>query len=107
MATPPFHPYTEALLRAIPKPDPRQRQRQTGLLGSPPSAIDVPSGCPFHTRCPRKLGPICEDQAPPWYEAPTGRRYRCHIPPADLTRIQEQDADDAPLPAVARDAHGG
>lgn len=101
MATPPYHPYTEALLRAIPKPDPRQREAKTGLAGSPPSAIDVPSGCPFHTRCPRKLGPICEDQTPPWFETPTGRRYSCHIPPADLVRHQaSSDLLTPPSPAA-------
>lgn len=101
MATPPYHPYTEALLRAIPTPDPRKRTGHTGLRGSPPSAIDVPSGCPFHTRCPRKLGPICEDQAPPWHETPSGRRYRCHIPPAELSRLQT--ASD-PLRSAVPDA---
>jgi peptide/nickel transport system ATP-binding protein len=58
------------------------------LPGSPPSAIDVPSGCPFHTRCPRKLGRICEEQAPPRRETEGGRRYTCHIPVEDLLRLQ-------------------
>jgi peptide/nickel transport system ATP-binding protein len=88
MATPPYHPYTEALLRAIPVPDPRRHSARTGLQGSPPSAIDVPRGCPFHTRCPRKLGPICEEQAPPWYTTATGRRYACHITPVELEPLQ-------------------
>ena len=88
MAAPPYHPYTEALLRAIPEPDPRRRSSRAGLAGSPPSAIDVPSGCPFHTRCPRKLGPICEEQAPPWQLGANGRRYACHIPPAELELLQ-------------------
>jgi peptide/nickel transport system ATP-binding protein len=92
MATAPYHPYTEALLRAIPVPDPRRRSDRTGLQGSPPSAIDVPRGCPFHTRCPRKLGAICEEEAPPWQTTATGRRYACHIPPADLERLQRADA---------------
>jgi peptide/nickel transport system ATP-binding protein len=92
MATPPYHPYTEALLRAVPVPDPRRRAARTGLQGSPPSAIDVHRGCPFHTRCPRKLGPICEEQTPPWYTTATGRRYACHIQPADLEQLQRTDA---------------
>jgi peptide/nickel transport system ATP-binding protein len=58
------------------------------LQGTPPSAIDVPRGCPFHTRCPRNLGAICEEQVPPWREAPGGRRYWCHIPVEDLVRLQ-------------------
>jgi peptide/nickel transport system ATP-binding protein len=88
MATPPYHPYTEALLKAVPVPDPRKRGTHAGLQGTPPSAIDVPSGCPFHTRCPCKLGAICEEQAPPWREGQGGRRYWCHIPVEDLLRLQ-------------------
>lgn len=88
MATPPYHPYTEALLKAVPVPDPRRRGTHTGLQGAPPSAIDVPSGCPFHTRCPRKLGAICEQEAPPWREVAGGRRYWCHIAAEDLARLQ-------------------
>jgi peptide/nickel transport system ATP-binding protein len=88
MSTPPYHPYTEALLKAVPVPDPRRRGRHTGLPGSPPSAIDVPNGCPFHTRCPRKLGAICEQEAPPWREVAGGRRYWCHIAADDLAQLQ-------------------
>ena len=59
------------------------------------------SGCPFHTRCPRKLGAICEEQAPPWRETPGGRRYWCHIPVEDLLRLQsagEQPQTNAAIP---------
>jgi peptide/nickel transport system ATP-binding protein len=90
MSTPPYHPYTEALLKAIPVPDPRRRQAHVALQGSPPSAIHVPGGCPFHTRCPRKLGPICEEQEPPWRDGPQGRRIWCHIPVEDLGRLQQE-----------------
>jgi peptide/nickel transport system ATP-binding protein len=91
MATPPYHPYTEALLRAAPVPDPRRREAHQGLPGTPPSAMDVPRGCPFHTRCPRMLGAICAEQEPPWRETAAGRRYRCHITPDDLARLQGAD----------------
>jgi peptide/nickel transport system ATP-binding protein len=95
LATPPFHPYTEALLRAVPVPDPRKRGGHRGLPGTPPSAMDVPSGCPFHTRCPRKLGPICETELPPWRDVEGGRRYLCHIPVDELARVQREGREEA------------
>ena len=54
---PPYHPYTEALLSAIPEPDPLWKGDQILLPGSPPSPINPPSGCRFHTRCPRIIQP--------------------------------------------------
>jgi peptide/nickel transport system ATP-binding protein len=57
--SPPFHPYTEALLSSIPIPDPDAQQERIRLHGSVPSAVNIPSGCRFHTRCPRKIGEIC------------------------------------------------
>lgn len=83
----PHHPYTEALLSAVPKLD------QTGtarirLDGEIPSATHPPSGCVFHTRCPRKIGAICEQQEPPLAEAQPGHAIRCHIPYPELARLQ-------------------
>jgi peptide/nickel transport system ATP-binding protein len=82
---PPYHPYTEALLSAVPIPDPAAAQRHIRLSGSVPSAIHPPSGCRFHTRCPRRSllpdgGRICETERPPWREAADGHRILCHIP---------------------------
>jgi peptide/nickel transport system ATP-binding protein len=78
---PPNHPYTEALLSAVPIPDPTAKQKQIRLEGVVPSAINPPSGCRFHTRCPRrKLLPdpeVCKAQ-PPWREAGEGHRIFCH-----------------------------
>jgi peptide/nickel transport system ATP-binding protein len=85
--SPPYHPYTEALLSAVPIPDPRVEQSHIRLSGTVPSALNPPSGCRFHTRCPRKLGEICETQTPPWQMAETGQRIFCHIPIAELSKI--------------------
>ncbi|RVC12992.1 ABC transporter ATP-binding protein [Mesorhizobium sp. M7A.F.Ca.AU.001.01.1.1] len=83
----PHHPYTEALLSAVPKLDQTETAR-IRLDGEIPSATNPPSGCVFHTRCPRKIGPICEQQEPPLSEAQPGHSIRCHIPYAELARLQ-------------------
>src|SRR5262249_44290563 len=85
--SPPHHPYTEALLSAIPTLDVTAKAR-----GTLPSPSDPPTGCRFHTRCPRYLGDICKDQEPPWQTASEGQRYRCHIAPEELERLQREDA---------------
>ena len=88
---PPYHPYTEALLSAIPLADPRAEQEQIRLEGDIPSPTNVPSGCPFHTRCPRFLGDICVQETPPWLvDEGSGKRYFCHIPVEDLLASQER-----------------
>ncbi len=83
----PHHPYTEALLSAVPSLDGRRRER-IRLTGEIPSAINPPSGCVFHTRCPRKLGGICERQEPPLTAIEHGHEIRCHIPAAELGRLE-------------------
>jgi peptide/nickel transport system ATP-binding protein len=87
--SPPHHPYTEALVSAIPGVAPAARER-IRLHGPLPSPSSPPSGCRFHTRCPRKLGTICEQEAPPWQDDGAGHRYRCHIVPDDLRRAQHE-----------------
>ncbi len=87
---PPYHPYTEALLSAIPLIDPEARQEHIRLEGEVPSPVDVPSGCPFHTRCPRFLGDICVEEEPPWRETSEGLRYYCHIPVEELEEAQNR-----------------
>ncbi|MCB0235147.1 MAG: ABC transporter ATP-binding protein, partial [Anaerolineae bacterium] len=85
---PPFHPYTEALLSAVPRIDAAAGIERILLSGDLPSAVDPPGGCRFHTRCPRLLGEICRTQAPPWQQAAPGHRYRCHIAPNELAAMQ-------------------
>ena len=84
----PRHPYTEALLAAVPVLDPETASPPIRLAGPIPSLAHPPSGCRFHTRCPRKLGAICEQQEPPWLDAGQGHLIRCHIPPDDLRNLQ-------------------
>jgi peptide/nickel transport system ATP-binding protein len=84
---PPHHPYTEALLSAVPTLGGDERPR-IRLEGEVPSAAEPPSGCVFHTRCPRYLGPICEEEEPPLQEAEPGHFKRCHIPIDELRTLQ-------------------
>jgi peptide/nickel transport system ATP-binding protein len=90
----PHHPYTEALLSSVPTLDAHQTRARIRLSGDLPSAASPPSGCVFHTRCPRKLGAICEQQDPPFVEAggdsaqASTHRIRCHIPVDELRALQ-------------------
>jgi oligopeptide/dipeptide ABC transporter ATP-binding protein len=72
----PLHPYTQALLAAIPVPDPERRRKATELVGDVPSAIDVPSGCRFHTRC-RYACKQCETEEPTLVEVSRGHFVAC------------------------------
>jgi peptide/nickel transport system ATP-binding protein len=84
---PPHHPYTEALLSAVPTIEGEQRER-IDLEGEIPSAANPPSGCVFHTRCPRKLGEICEIEEPPLAEVEPEHFLRCHISLEELRELQ-------------------
>ncbi|MGI8714526.1 MAG: ABC transporter ATP-binding protein, partial [Solirubrobacteraceae bacterium] len=95
----PHHPYTEALLSAVPSLDDSERLR-IRLEGDIPSAADPPSGCPFHTRCPRKIGEICETTEPELREEQAGHGIRCHIPLDELRRLQAMPGEVTPTPAA-------
>ncbi len=84
----PCHPYTEALISAIPIPDPDLKSAPIRLEGSLPSADRRPRGCPFHTRCPRKIGQICETETPPWQESAHQHHIFCHIPLEELYQME-------------------
>ena len=83
----PHHPYTEALLSAVPTVDGGGRAR-IRLEGDIPSAADPPSGCVFHNRCPRRIGPICDETEPPLVEVEQDHLMRCHIPIDELRALQ-------------------
>jgi len=94
---PPHHPYTEALLSAVPTLEGEERPR-IRLEGEIPSPADPPSGCVFHTRCPRKWGEICEREEPPLAEVEPGHLMRCHIPLDELQRLQAEPPGAAAQP---------
>jgi len=85
---PPYHPYTEALLSAVPIPDPDIAQKRIRLEGEMPSVINPPSGCRFSTRCPRYIGKICNEQEPPNQEVEPGHFIKCHISLEELKQVE-------------------
>ena len=85
---PPYHPYTEALVSAIPEPNSDTKISPIRLRGNVPSPANPPSGCRFHTRCPRKIGGICETEEPPARDAGNGHTIFCHIPLEELRFLQ-------------------
>ena len=86
--SPPYHPYTEALLSAFPALGRASAGSTARVTGQIPSPVDRPTGCPFHTRCPRRIGPVCAEQAPPWRLGDRGHRIYCHIGRDELCRLQ-------------------
>ena len=74
----PLHPYTKALLSAIPIPDPAHQGKRIVLQGSPPSPADPPSGCPFHPRCPYAMD-VCPKVVPRLWEIEPGHFCACHL----------------------------
>jgi oligopeptide transport system ATP-binding protein len=75
----PLHPYTKALLSAVPVPDPTVYKKRILLAGDIPTPLNPPSGCVFHTRCPIAQFPICRDEAPPLIEHRPGHFAACHF----------------------------
>ena len=88
MFVPPHHPYTEALLSTVPAGG-RQDRPGSGCSGEIPSHADPPSGCVFHTRCPRYIGDICHEQEPELKEVEPGHFWRCHYSVEDLRELQK------------------
>ena len=88
---PPYHPYTEALLSAVPIADTHVTKKRIVLEGDIPSAMNPPPGCPFQTRCRWKShvpGGLCEREVPPMRVLAGGHQIKCHLPDADLASME-------------------
>ncbi len=88
---PPYHPYTEALLSAVPIADTSVQKAHIVLEGDIPSAVNPPPGCPFQTRCHRKHqvpGTLCETELPPFRTLAAGHQVLCHLPAEVLAEMQ-------------------
>jgi oligopeptide transport system ATP-binding protein len=75
----PLHPYTEALLSAVPIPDPTMKRQRIRLQGDVPNPIRPPSGCHFRTRCPIRELPLCSAEKPPLRQSREGHWVACHL----------------------------
>ena len=88
---PPYHPYTEALLSAVPIADTRVKKKHIVLEGDIPSAMNPPPGCPFQTRCrwkPRVPGDLCETTVPPQKTVASGHSLKCHLSDEELASME-------------------
>jgi oligopeptide transport system ATP-binding protein len=77
--TNPLHPYTEALLSAVPIPDPKAKRQRIMLQGDVPNPINPPTGCHFHTRCPIRQLPLCATERPELKRGANGQEVACHL----------------------------
>ena len=88
---PPYHPYTEALLSAVPIADTKVKKKHIVLEGDIPSAMDPPPGCPFQTRCNWKdkvRGNLCDTEVPPMRQLTAGHQIKCHLPDEELATME-------------------
>jgi oligopeptide/dipeptide ABC transporter ATP-binding protein len=74
----PLHPYSEALITAVPEPDPTAEKSKVIIKGEVPNPIDLPSGCRFRTRC-QYAEDVCKESEPELIEVENGRRVACHL----------------------------
>ena len=101
----PRHPYSAALLASIPSPDPEERSLLAVLEGDVPSATNPPSGCRFHTRCPRRM-PVCEIEEPAMRQVADGVQRACHLPDDTVFERQSGAEVGSRLEMDASGSHG-
>ncbi|MEA5387887.1 ABC transporter ATP-binding protein [Haloarculaceae archaeon H-GB11] len=98
--TPPYHPYTRSLLSSIPSLDPHEDDTRIRLEGDVPSARDPPSGCSFHTRCPQKIGDVCETDEPKLEtveQTSNGQQTHCiacHLDDPEMSKPLDEPAEN-------------
>jgi oligopeptide/dipeptide ABC transporter ATP-binding protein len=97
------HPYTQGLLRAVPRLVPGRASEAVSVAGDPPSPIDLPSGCRFHPRCPLAQEPLCHAEDPPLTEGAPGRSAACHFawtaaPTAHVPEVAQEEVQSASTP---------
>ena len=85
--TPPYHPYTEALMSSSPSIDPLSETRLVRLVGELPKRTIRLAGCPFESRCPRRLDDRCANEPPHWQEPSNSHRLACHLPLETLDAV--------------------
>jgi len=71
------HPYTQALLRSIPRVGRKSRERLETIKGNVPDPYNIPKGCPYHPRCSSYMPGLCDREEPPWMDVGTDHRARC------------------------------
>jgi peptide/nickel transport system ATP-binding protein len=89
--SPPYHPYTEALLSAVPIADTKVKKKHIVLEGDIPSAMNPPPGCPFQTRCRWKShvpNGLCDKEVPPMRTLDGGHQIKCHLSDEDLSSME-------------------
>jgi peptide/nickel transport system ATP-binding protein len=89
--SPPYHPYTEALLSAVPIADTHVKKKRIVLEGEIPSAMNPPPGCPFQTRCRWKVrvpGNLCETVVPPMVTLGPAHQVKCHLSPDEFAGME-------------------
>ena len=87
----PRHPYTQALLSAVPEPDPTREKKRILLTGDVPTPINPPSGCRFHTRCP-KVMPVCSGEFPRAYPISEGHHSHCYLEDPEVATAKPSEA---------------
>jgi peptide/nickel transport system ATP-binding protein len=99
----PYHPYMNALLSAVPIPDPKVKRGRTQIRGDLPNAINIPPGCPFHPRC-LYAKDICKEKKPEMREVKEGHRAQCHFAGELSFDMQDYEMSDAVKRAQADSA---